>query len=242
MERQMGELQARLEQAQKNEEQAAELSRSAFAQAFQAQQSARAADAGKTQAEDAKAEAVKDADQARQTAASASEEAKAAREEADQIKQRREAELERLQNALEKIGDTQRTTLGLVMTLGSDSVKFDFDKADLRPENRELLSRIAGVLLTAYGFRIQVFGHTDDVGTDQYNQTLSERRAQAVRDYLVQAGVSPDIMTARGFGKSSPRVPSNGPEARSKNRRVEIGIVDSVINYGGEVAQQTPHQ
>jgi len=128
------------------------------------------------------------------------------------------------------------------MTLGSESVKFDFDKATLRPENRELLSRIAGVLLTAYGFRIQVFGHTDDVGSDEYNQGLSERRAQAVRDYLVEAGVATELITTRGFGKSSPRVRGTDSNARAKNRRVEIGIIDSIIGYQGEVAQKMPHQ
>ena len=249
MERQIAELQSKLEQSQRSEEQASDLSRNALSQAFQAQQNARAADAGKaqaedakTQAEDAKTQAVKAADEARQSATAANEQAKVARREADEIKQRREEEIDRLQKALGKIADTERTPLGLVMTLGSESVKFDFDKADLRPAERELLSRIAGVLLTAYGFRIQVFGHTDDVGTDAYNQSLSERRANVVRDYLVQAGVSPDIMASKGFGKSSPRVRGNSPDARARNRRVEIGIVDSVIHYSGEVAQETPHR
>ncbi|MBI4460982.1 MAG: OmpA family protein [Acidobacteria bacterium] len=145
-----------------------------------------------------------------------------------------------MRSALSRIAETERTALGLVMSLGSDSVRFDFDKAVIRPENRELLSRIAGVLLASYGFRIHVYGHTDDIGTELYNQELSERRAQAVRDYLLHAGIGPDIISIRGYGKSSPRVSGTSPEARARNRRVEIGIVDTVIGYQGEAARWTP--
>ena len=63
-------------------------------------------------------------------------------------------------------------------------MKFEFDKAFLRPQDKELLSRIAGILLTSHDYTISVNGHTDDVGSDAYNQRLSQRRAQAVRDYL----------------------------------------------------------
>ena len=119
------------------------------------------------------------------------------------------------------------------MNLGEDAIQFDFDKAELRPQHRELLSRIAGVLLTAKGYSIYVYGHTDDVGTESYNLNLSERRARAVRDYLVSAGVSPDIISTRGYGKSSPRVAGTTDEARAKNRRVEVGIIDVSLNVGG---------
>jgi outer membrane protein OmpA-like peptidoglycan-associated protein len=184
-------------------------------------------------------EAAREAQEARQVASVANEQARRAREETEQIRQRREAEIERLWQALGKIADTERTPLGLVMTLSSDSIHFDFDKADLRPDDRELLSRIAGVLLTAYGFRLGIHGHTDDVGSGEYNQALSERRAQSVRNYLVGAGIAPDLFTTKGFGKTSPRVRSATPEGRAKNRRVEIAIVDSVIDYQGEVSQTT---
>ncbi|MBI4464205.1 MAG: OmpA family protein, partial [Acidobacteria bacterium] len=195
---------------------------------------------GRIQADKAKDEAAQEAEQARGEASLAAQQAQMARQEVERIRLQREAEIERLQKALSKIADTQRTALGLVMTLGSESIQFDFDNATLRSENRELLSRIAGILMTASGFRIQVFGHTDDVGTEEYNQGLSERRAQAVRNYLVEAGVDPQLFTIRGFGKSSPRVRGTSPEVRAKNRRVEIGIIDSVIDYQGEVAHNSP--
>ena len=119
------------------------------------------------------------------------------------------------------------------MNLGEDAIQFDFDKAELRPRHRELLSRIAGVLLTAKGYSIYVYGHTDDVGTDGYNLNLSERRAHAVRDYLIDAGVSPAIISTRGYGKSSPRIAGTTDEIRAKNRRVEVGIVDVSLDVAG---------
>ena len=179
------------------------------------------------EARQAEAEAARRAEAARQ-------EAEQARQEAERIRRERDAELARLQQALGEIADTRRTALGLVMNLGEDAITFAFDSADLQPEDRELLARIAGVLLTAEGYRIQIFGHTDDVGSDEYNLRLSERRAEAVRDYLVQAGLDPAIITTRGFGKSKPLVAGSSPEARARNRRVELGIIDSNVRFTRE--------
>ena len=239
VEHRLAQLQEQVQKSEQTAQEASEASRFAREQAERAEENALLAALGRTRAEDAEAAAARIAKQARMQAEAASEDAQLARQEADQIRQRREAELARLQEVLAKIAPTVRTPLGLVMTLGSDSVRFDFDKATLRPSDRELLSRIAGVLLTSYGFRIQIFGHTDDVGTAEYNEGLSERRAQAVRDYLAEAGVSSDLMTTRGFGKSSPRASGTGPEARAQNRRVEIGLIDSVIGFQGEIARQS---
>jgi OmpA-OmpF porin, OOP family len=86
--------------------------------------------------------------------------------------------------------------------------------------------------MTAHDYTISVNGHTDDVGSEAYNQTLSERRAQAVRDYLVNAGLSPDILSVQGHGKSLPLVKGASDAARAKNRRVELGIVNTQIRYG----------
>jgi outer membrane protein OmpA-like peptidoglycan-associated protein len=156
--------------------------------------------------------------------------------EAERIKKEREDELNRLQEALNQIAETRRTALGLVMNLGSDHMKFDFDKSDLRPENRELLSRIVGILLTSKDYQIYVYGHTDNIGTEEYNMDLSERRAQSVRDYLAEAGINPGIISTEGFGKSQPLVPGTSDEARAKNRRVELGIVNTKIKYPGQAS------
>ena len=89
---------------------------------------------------------------------------------------------------------------GVVINLSEDSFLFDFDNAELRPANRELLSRIAGVLLVSYGYKLYVYGHTDDQGAPAYNQRLSERRAYAVRDYLAAAGLRSRSSTPRASG------------------------------------------
>jgi outer membrane protein OmpA-like peptidoglycan-associated protein len=87
--------------------------------------------------------------------------------------------------------------------------------------------------MTLKGYTVAVYGYTDDIGTQTYNLQLSQRRAEAVRDFLVQAGISPIIMSAKGFGKSDPRIPGNSDQARAANRRVEIGIVDSKLVTNG---------
>jgi outer membrane protein OmpA-like peptidoglycan-associated protein len=171
---------------------------------------------------------------ARQQAAASQQKADQATQQAEQYRQEREAELAQLQEALGQIAETHRTAMGLVMTLDSKSIRFDFDKANVKPEYRDILNRIAGVLMTLKGFSIAVYGYTDDVGTQTYNLQLSQRRAEAVRDFLVQTGLSPTTITrAKGFGKADPRVPGDSEQARAANRRVEIGIVDSKLITSG---------
>lgn len=203
-----------------------------------AREQARAAQERAAKSEQAEAEADKQAAQAQvakaaadQQTVHAQQQAQHAREELDQIRKTRQEELNRMQEALSKVVVTHRTADGMVIDLSNDSFKFDFDKAALRAENREVLSRLAGILLVSHGYRLQIYGYTDDVGTDEYNLGLSARRAEAVHDYLAKSGISPEIMTTKGFGKSSPRVKATTLEARERNRRVEIGIVDTVIKY-----------
>jgi outer membrane protein OmpA-like peptidoglycan-associated protein len=206
--------------------------------ATEAEQSARQAATAKDQAESKKEAAEAEAklasqkaDEAQQRADAAEKEKQAAVQEADRIRKEREEELNRLQEALQKIAETRRTAMGLVMNLDSNAIQFEFNKAVLLSMNRELLSRIAGILLTSKGYSIKVHGHTDDVGSDAYNRELSEKRAQAVRDYLVEAGIGREIITTKGYGKSKPLVTAKTPEARAKNRRVEVEIVDTILNF-----------
>jgi outer membrane protein OmpA-like peptidoglycan-associated protein len=138
-----------------------------------------------------------------------------------------------MQQALGKVAETRRTANGLLVTLDSKSIRFDFDKADIKPEYRDILNRIAGILMTFRGYTIAVYGYTDDIGTQTYNVQLSERRAEAVRDFFVQAGISPTSMSTKGFGKSDPRVPGSSEQARAANRRVELAIVDTRIITNG---------
>jgi outer membrane protein OmpA-like peptidoglycan-associated protein len=218
---------------------AAERSRQALERATQAEAAAQAAAEGRQAAEAETATAREAADTARQDADSARQEATVARDtaakaqaEAERIRKQAEAEMNRLEDALSQVAETRRTALGLVMNLNSDYLKFEFDKAELRASDRELLSRVAGILLTSKDYTVSVNGHTDDVGTAEYNQKLSQRRAQAVRDYLVQAGVPAEIISVTGHGKSLPLVRGNSEAARAKNRRVELGIANSNIRYG----------
>ena len=206
--------------------------------ASEAEQSARQSAIAKNEAENKRAAAEAEAKQASETAeeakrqaAAAEQEKQAAVAEAERIRKEREEELSRLQEALQKIAETRRTAMGLVMNLDSNAIQFEFNKAVLLSVNRELLSRIAGILLTSKGYSITVYGHTDDIGSQAYNQELSERRARAVRDYLVEAGIGREIIATKGFGKTKPLVAGTTPEARAKNRRVEVEIVDTILNY-----------
>ena len=214
----------------------------ARSRATAAEQSARQSATVREQAEQTRDQAKAEASQAQERAEQASQRADLAQKEkeqalaeAERVRQEREQELVRLQDALGKIAETRRTAMGLVMNLDSNAIQFEFDKATLLPENRELLSRISGILLTSKGYHVTVYGHTDDVGSEAYNQELSERRAQAVRDYLVEAGISPEIIITKGYGKSNPLVVGTTPERRAKNRRVEIAIIDTILNFN-----QTP--
>jgi outer membrane protein OmpA-like peptidoglycan-associated protein len=213
-------------------EESSALARQAMDRAVDAEAAARAAAEGRQVAEVDAAGARGEAAAARQEAASALDTAARAQAEADRIRKKAEAEVNRLEAALGQIAETRRTALGLVMNLGGDHLKFEFDKAELGPKDRELLSRIAGILMTSEDYTISVNGHTDDVGTDAYNQKLSERRAQAVRDYLVTAGLPAEILTVQGHGKSLPRVRGSSEAARATNRRVELGLVNTQIRYG----------
>jgi outer membrane protein OmpA-like peptidoglycan-associated protein len=204
----------------------------ALERAMKAEASAQMAAEGRQQAEAKTTTAQQEAEVARTEASTARDEAVRAQTEAARVRKAAEAEMDRLNEALSQIGETQRTALGVVMNLGSDYLKFEFDKAELRPEDRELLSKVAGILLTSKDYTVSVNGHTDDVGSADYNQKLSERRAQAVRDYLVKAGLPPEILSVTGHGKALPLVKDTSDKARAKNRRVELGIANTRIKYG----------
>ena len=172
-----------------------------------------------------------EAEQARRSSDRAEAQATESERAYRELKSARARELDRMQEALSAIVETERTPLGMVMRLGEDALQFEFDKAAIREQDKELLSRIAGVLLSSHGYRLAIYGHTDDQGPAAYNEKLSERRAEAVRQYFIDAGVPGDIMSWQGLGESSPRVKGTSEAARQKNRRVEIGLVDTVITY-----------
>jgi len=105
-------------------------------------------------------------------------------------------------------------------------VNFDFDKATIRPDAAPILEEAARAIQEEPSIDVSVEGHTDAIGTDAYNQGLSERRADAVRDRLVELGVSPSRLSARGYGESEPVASNTTDEGRAQNRRVELKVVE----------------
>ncbi len=113
--------------------------------------------------------------------------------------------------------------------MNMSDVLFEFGKYTLKPEAREKLAKVSGILLSFPGLTLEVDGYTDNVGSDEFNQKLSGERADAVRDYLTSQGVSPDSIVTKGFGKDNP-VASNGTsEGRQENRRVELVVSGDAI-------------
>src|SRR5207247_556217 len=132
-----------------------------------------------------------------------------------------------LQQQLNMILETRDTARGLIVNMSD--VLFDTGRYTLRPGAREKLAKVSGILLANPGLRIEVEGHTDSVGGDEYNQRLSEQRASSVRDYLVSQGVANNSVTARGFGKAQPVASNDTPTGRQMNRRVELVVSGDII-------------
>ena len=106
------------------------------------------------------------------------------------------------------------------------TVLFDFDKSDLRPESKPELDRAMRFILQNPGRRFEISAHTDNLGTEEYNLDLSERRASSVRKYLVDHGVPGDIIIAKGYGESQPIDDNGTPQGRQRNRRVELTVIE----------------
>jgi outer membrane protein OmpA-like peptidoglycan-associated protein len=101
-------------------------------------------------------------------------------------------------------------------------INFEFDKAVLLPSSLQILDRVAASLIVHPDVSVEVGGHCDSDGSDEYNLMLSDRRAKAVRDYLIKKGVPATRLTARGYGESQPIADNNTAEGKAKNRRVEL--------------------
>lgn len=102
---------------------------------------------------------------------------------------------------------------------------FDFDKATIKPEGRQVLDQVAAQANTINLETLIATGHTDSIGTEQYNLGLSQRRANSVKAYLVSKGIAADRIYVEGKGESSPVASNKTREGRAQNRRVEIEIV-----------------
>lgn len=219
------------------------------AEAEKAEQEAQAsAEQRRLQAE-AAAKAQQEAEAARQAAQQQQQLAEAERLRAEQAaqqsdRQRLQAEREkeemraRLLQQLNTVLETRDTQRGLIVNMSD--VLFDSGQATLRPAAREKLAKISGIVLAYPGLKLQVEGHTDSIGGDAYNQKLSEKRANNVRDYLVKQSVPADVITAMGFGKADPVADNKTAAGRQQNRRVEMVVSGEVIGTKiGSAQQQT---
>ena len=199
------------------------------------------AEAEEKAAQEAKRQAELAAAKQAQMKAEADAAAIRAKAEADALKAKEEAalaEAARAQKAaadlraqlleqFNRILETRDTPRGLVVNMGD--VLFDFGKYELRPEAREKLAKLSGIILAHSGLELAVEGHTDNVGSDELNQKLSEKRAETVRAYLIQQGLAETSVTSRGFGETTPVADNSSTEGRQRNRRVEIVVSGQVI-------------
>jgi outer membrane protein OmpA-like peptidoglycan-associated protein len=133
----------------------------------------------------------------------------------------------RLSEQLNSILQTRDSARGLIVSMSD--VLFDTGKYSLKPGAREKLAKVAGILLAYPGLDIQVGGYTDNVGSDEMNQTLSENRAGSVRNYLVEEGVAMNSVSAKGFGNTLPVATNDNSAGRQQNRRVELLVSGDAI-------------
>jgi outer membrane protein OmpA-like peptidoglycan-associated protein len=193
----------------------------------QALSAAQTAERERRQAELAKAEA----DKARQAALDqqqllAADAAKAhdAAERAENEKLELRRQLLAQFNAILQTRDSAR---GLIVNMSD--VLFDTGRYSLKPGAREKLAKVAGIIEAHPGLRISIEGHTDSVGSDEYNMKLSKERAEAVRSYLASQGVDADKISAEGFGKTRPVASNSTAAGRQANRRVEMVVSGEIL-------------
>ena len=220
----------------------------------EAQQAAAAAARQQAEAEKASAAALAQqqaaqaaADQAARDRSAAQAQQRAAEAETEKARQAAaQAEAEKAQlraqllNQLNSILQTRDSARGLIVNMSD--VLFDTGSYTLKPGAREKLAKISGIVLAHPGLSLQIEGHTDSVGGDEFNQQLSERRADSVRDFLAEQGVAPSTITAHGFGKTQPVASNETAEGRQRNRRVELVVNGDAIGNAtasaGPVAQR----
>ncbi len=193
----------------------------------------------KAEAVAAQAAAQAEAEKERLAAAAAQADADRARkqaEDAERARQQAEAEKsdlrKQLLDQLNSVLQTSDTARGLIVNMSD--VLFDTGKYTLKPAAREKLAKISGIVLAHPGLKLGVEGHTDNVGSEEYNQLLSEQRAAGVLEFLVQQGLPESSVTSHGFGMTQPVATNDTPEGRAKNRRVELVVTGEAI--GGEAA------
>ncbi|HSU33252.1 MAG TPA: OmpA family protein [Bryobacteraceae bacterium] len=211
---------ARVARAREQAAEAARQQQAAEQQTQVEQQQRQAAERARAEADAARAEASAQAQKARDAAA-----------EADRLRQQavqNEAALrQQLLQQFNSVLETRETPRGLVVNM--NDVLFDTGKYSLREAAKEKLAKISGIVLSHPGLHLQLEGYTDSTGSEEFNQKLSEQRANAVRDFLASQGVSPDSMSVVGYGESNPIASNDNATGRQLNRRVEMVVSGEVI-------------
>jgi outer membrane protein OmpA-like peptidoglycan-associated protein len=194
---------------------------------------AQEAQAAKEAAEKAQAEAVAQ----QQVLAAEADKAKASAAQSENLRQQAEKEKQelraRLLQQLNSVLATRDSARGLIANMSD--VLFRSGSVELLPAARERLAKVSGIVLAYPSLHVSIEGHTDSVGSDEYNQDLSERRAQSVRDYFVRGGIPAGAVDARGFGKAEPVASNETAEGRQQNRRVELVLSGDAIGNAAEV-------
>jgi outer membrane protein OmpA-like peptidoglycan-associated protein len=231
---------AQAEQARAEAEQAKAEAEKMKQEALAAAQEAQVA---KEAAEKAKAEAVAQ----QQALAVEADKAKASAAQSENLRQQAEKEKQelraRLLAQLNSVLATRDSARGLIANMSD--VLFRSGSVELLPAARERLAKVSGIVLAYPSLHVSIEGHTDSIGSDEYNQDLSERRAQSVRDYFVRGGIPASTVDARGFGKAEPVASNETAEGRQQNRRVELVLSGDAIGNAAEVtpaAYTTTHQ
>ena len=188
--------------------------------AQQAQTEAQQQAAQRAQADAAAAEAQAQAQRAHDAQLAAEQSAQQAAQQAERIR-------ERLRVQLNQVLQTTESARGLIVNMSD--VLFDFNKYTLKPGAREKLAKVSGILLAYPNLKLQVEGYTDNIGSDEYNQKLSEARASEVRKYLVSQSVSDANVSAVGYGKNDPIADNSTSAGRSENRRVQLVVSGAAI-------------
>ena len=219
--------QRRAEQAEQDRQAAVQQKEAAIQLQQQAETDRAKAEEARRQAEQAQREAEQARTEALAQKQVAQAESEKARQDAQRAEQDKEQTRARLMQQLNQVLETRESARGLIVSM--PDVLFDFNKYTLKSEARERLAKVSGILMAYPGLNVKVEGHTDNIGSQEYNQKLSDQRAETVRGFMVSQGVSPEIITAQGFGMNQPVAPNDTSAGRSKNRRVELVVNGSAI-------------
>lgn len=214
--------QAAQAQAEEAQQQAERARRRAQLETEQAQEAARRAHAEQQAA-------MAQAETAQQQAQQANQQAAAANQQTEQLR-------EKLRDQLNQVLQTQETARGLIVNMSD--VLFNLNSAQLKQDAQVKLAKVAGILDTYPGLKLQVEGYTDSTGSPDYNLKLSDKRAMSVEAFLVDQGVQPQNITAQGYGEAHPVASNATSSGRAENRRVELVVSGNPIG----IQEQPPSQ